>query len=381
MMLRPFENTQDEFVMQTLSQLSPRIHAALLIHSQAISHNLQLLSKQLSSAQIYPVLKADCYGLGAKALAPLFVKEKSQGIFVAYLDEGIELRSIIPSDIPIFVLNGLFSGIEREFLEYNLIPVITDLHTLHLWKSLAKDLEKTLPAVLHLDTGMNRTGIKDYELLQLLNHPKWEEGISWKLIMSHYTSADSTERESTLQQLQKFSLLSSHFKEVKTSLANSAGIFQGTSFHGDVVRPGMALWGLNPTPYQENPMSAVVSLWARVYQVKQVGENQTIGYMKTYRTQRQSRIATLAIGYADGYPWSLSNQGTVTIAGHQAPIVGRISMDLITVDVSDIPENLVYPGMWARMEWDDMSSLANKAHRIDYEMLLNLGKRFSRVII
>ncbi len=364
-----------------LPPLPHTAHAALVIHKGALQQNYDLLASKASHHTIYPVLKADAYGLGAQEIAPLFLQKSTKGFFVAYMEEGIELRKVVPKHIPIYVLNGLFLTVVEEFFSHALTPVLTDIGTFSLWQNEAKKQSTSLSCVLHLDTAMNRTGMNDSEFLRLLNTPQWSKGLSFDFIMSHYTSADDNDPTPTVDQYQKFVHLTAGMNTIPTSLANSAGLFHPPLYHGHIARPGMALCGLNPTPYQDNPMQTVISVWGKIYQVNHVPKHQTVGYMRTHQTKRPSRIATLCLGYADGIPWALGPNSSVIINGYEAPFVGRISMDLITIDVTDIPESLAHPGAWAKFHWLDISSVAKKAHRIDYEMLLTLGRRFHRVYI
>jgi alanine racemase len=371
-----------------LLDLEERAHAALTINREAIVANYRTLSAIVKPAVCSAVLKADAYGLGANEIAPALYAAGCRDFFVAYLDEGIRLRRLFLEkrleDTIIYVLNGFFEGLEAEFVEHQLIPVLTSLSNIQAWRRLAHQGSGEagiLPAALHVDTAMTRSGIPADELAILAQDPRLLHGIQVKLILSQMAFSDSPDHLIHEEQRRRFQHARHGLPAAPASLAKSATIFLDSSYHYHLVRPGIALYGANQSFVTPNPLQPVLDVWARIYQVQNVKENQGIGYSQTYRFAQDGRVATLAVGYADGYPWSLANTGFVTIAGYRAPIVGRISMDLITVDVTSIPERLVHPGQWAQLIGGAMTidTLATYAKTTPYEILLRLGNRYRRV--
>ncbi|MBI1954434.1 MAG: alanine racemase, partial [Proteobacteria bacterium] len=349
-------------------------------NSQAIQYNYNYLKSLCPTAEVGAVMKADAYGMKADHVAPLLKEGGCQTFFVAYLEEGIKLRQSLGKNVTIFVLNGLFKEDIPFFYHYNLWPILTDLEKISYWDKYCKSIEKQLPCGLHVDTGISRTGLPENELKRLTDYYTQGQNLDIRLIMSHLACADDPHHSFNLQQLQRFLFVRDIFEKIPASFANSGGIFLKEAFHFDLVRPGLALYGIHPQKVKDNPLKLVLSLWAKIYQVQEVKPGQTVGYSKTYRISKKGRMATLALGYADGIPWSMASCGYVMLAGYQAPIIGRISMDLITVDVSHIPSHLCYPGAWVEIfgPSQPIEEWAKKAGTIPYELMLKLGPRLHR---
>jgi alanine racemase len=228
---------------------------------------------------------------------------------------------------------------------------------------------------------MHRTGLPAAQLEILRDQPQRLIGLSLKLIMSHLACAANPNNEFNSIQRQRFLNARQGLPLAPASLASSSGIFLGSAYHFNMARPGMALYGLNPTPHQPNPMQSLLSLWVKIYQVQDLNPGETVGYNQTYTAQKPQRIATIALGYADGVPWLMGNQGAISIGAYTAPLIGRISMDLITVDVTDIPEAFIVPGQWVELlgKVNEIEQWAAFAQTLPYEVLLSLGKRLLRV--
>ena len=382
--------------IETLLQSVPAsIPSALIIDRQAVVDNYAFLSKLGSPARCGASIKADAYGLGAQTLAPLLYEAGCRDFFVAYLQEGIALREVLPQDpnLSIFILNGLFPKTASEFVERGVVPVLSDLAHLEAWRQEAVVRMKKLPAVLHVDTGMCRTGFSSQEAYALLERSEFLQDFDIRLIMSHLACSDSSNHFYNRQQLQRFQAYLEkaliHLPKVPASFANSGGIFLGKPYHFQLLRPGMAIYGLNPTPGGVNPLKPVAHAWARIFQVQGQSKGHSIGYSQAFIADKTMRIATVALGYADGIPWDLANKHFFSIYGFEggktrtfrAPIVGRVSMDLVTLDVTDIPEDLVQPGKWVEAIGVGSSAddIAGKAQHIGYEVLLSLGSRIHRV--
>lgn len=365
-----------------LAQLPATAYSCLHIDTQALVNNFHFLENKIGDAKCAAVVKADAYGLGAENLSQNLAAAGCTVFFVAYLDEGIRLRQALAGDnATIFVLNGFFPGCEADFLAHDLTPVLTDLEQIDRWRRFAVACAQELPAALHVDTGMHRTGIPDVQLQILREQPQRLIGLCIKLVMSHLASATNMDDEFNSIQRQRFLNARQCLPLAPASLVSSGGIFLGAAYHFNMTRPGMALYGLNPTPSQPNPMQPILSLWAKIYQVQDIAPGDTVGYFQTYTAQKNQRVATIALGYADGVPWLMKNQGALSIGGYMAPLIGRISMDLVTVDVTDIPESLVFPGQWAELlsKTSEIGDWVSFAQTSSHEVLMNIKKRPLRV--
>jgi alanine racemase len=326
------------------------------------------------------VLKADGYGLGATEVATKLHAEGCRHFFTAHLMEAVEIRPMTPGAL-LAVLHGLGPGEEDVFLEHGLVPVLGTPEGIARWNAAAARAGRRLPAFLHVDTGMNRTGLSMAEARALAADLRRFGGIEILYVMTHLVAADTPAHPMNAAQAARFAELSALFPQARRSFANSSGLFLGPAFASDLARPGAALYGINPTPGQANPMLAVARLRARVMALRDVPEGEGVGYDHQWRAARPSRIATLPIGYADGYHRVLGNRAEVSFAGRLCPVVGRVSMDLITIDVTDCPD--VRIGDWCDVIGPDVppESLAALASTNAYEILTALGRRFHRVYL
>jgi alanine racemase len=323
------------------------------------------------------VLKADGYGLGAIAIARRLHAAGCRHFFTAHLMEAVELRPVVP-DAMLCVLHGLGPGEAETFIEHGLAPALGTLGEVQAWNAAARTAGQRLPALLHIDTGMNRTGLSPSELDRLTADPTMMEGLDLLYVMTHLVAADSPAAPINGLQARAFAGVASRFPGVRRSFANSSGIFLGEDFASDLARPGAALYGINPTTGRPNPMRPVAQLRARIMQLRDVAVGEGVGYDHQWVSPRPSRIATLPIGYADGYHRVLGNQADVALGGRLCPVVGRISMDLITVDVTDCPEAAI--GDWCEVIGPSVpvDTLAALAGTNAYEILTSLGRRFHR---
>ena len=325
------------------------------------------------------VLKADAYGCGAAIVGPRLAAEGCRHFFVAHIDEGIALRAVLP-EVPIYVLNGLLPGTEPDFVEHGLTPVLNHLGQLNAWRAAAQRYNRPLDAVVHIDTGMHRLGFGPEDAQVLINERGRLRGLRLALIMSHLVASEETSNPINGEQLSRFRTFVRAMPGAPTSLANSSGIFLGPDYHFDMLRPGAALYGINPLPGQSNPMLGVVTLQVRILQTRRIDAFQTVGYGGAWRSARPSRVATIALGYADGYFRNLVNRTHVHLAGHTVPVIGRISMDLVTVDVTDVPEELSQPGMTVEALGPHLTpdDLAEHGRTNAYEVMTALGRRYHR---
>jgi len=359
-----------------VSQMTERAAAVLTIDLGAVAANYRLLAKTAAPAETAASVKADGYGLGLEPVIRTLSDEGCRTFFVATIDEGVELRALLPAAV-ICVLDGLIAGDTRDIGVHRLVPVLNDLGQIEAWRNQCRD-SGPAPAVLHLDTGMARLGLPPQDLDILANDPALLDGVPLRLIMSHLACADLPDHPLNRQQQTAFAAALARLPAAPASLAASSGIFLGPEYHFDMVRPGACLYGVNPQPGRANPMAPVVRLQAKILQIRDVDTPQTVGYGATHRFAGPTRVATVAAGYADGYLRSLSGRGTARFRDITIPVVGRVSMDLITLDVTQAPE--AEPGDMVDLigPQHDVDALAAEAGTIGYEILTALGRRFRR---
>jgi alanine racemase len=348
--------------------------AELEIDLTAIAANWRFLSS-LHPGATGAAIKANAYGLGAARVAPALLAAGCRHFFVAHLAEALELT--LP-DAMLAVLHGVLPGEEAAMAGHGLVPVLGSLGDLQRWRKEAQRQGRKLPAILHVDTGMSRLGLSPAELAALQGNGELLEGIEYHYVISHLVSAEMPEAPVNAAQLQRFQAVARQFPNIKASLANSSGLFLGPEYRFDLARPGAALYGINPTPGRPNPMRPVVRLNATILTVRDIPAGETVGYNGIWTAQRLSRIATIAIGYADGLLRSTSNAATARFDGQPIPLVGRVSMDLATFDVTDHPAAI--PGATLELigPAHDADALALEAGTNGYEILTSLGRRYQR---
>lgn len=354
--------------------------AVLTIDLGAVRANYRFLRSRLAGASCGAAVKADAYGLGAIPVAKALAAEDCRHFFVAHLDEGIALRAHLPASVDIFVLHGPLPDTELEFVEHRLIPVLNSASQVAGWRQAARIVARRLPAVVQLDTGMSRLGLSPQEVENWLYDPDFLRGIDLRYLMSHLACAERQDHPMNAAQLETFQALRKKLPQCRTSFANSSGIFLGHAYHGDLVRPGAALYGIAPVHGASNPMQPVVTLQARVIQTRVIERGDCVGYGGTYRAAGRRRIATIATGYADGWLRSLSGRGFAQVGGVRVPLVGNVSMDTLALDVTDVSPERVHAGAFvdlisAAQPVDDVAALAGT---IGYEILTSLGARYHR---
>ena len=362
-----------------------RAGAILTIDLDAVADNYRRLCAELGGVACAAVVKADAYGLGMARVAPALARAGARIFFVAQLEEATALRAMFPAEVEveveIFVLNGLGAGPAAAFQAGRVHPVLNSLGEIDAWAAAARAAGRALPAAVHIDTGMNRLGLPEDELEALAADRSRLAGIDLRYVMSHLACADQPEHPLNAEQLRRFRAARARLPDAPASLANSSGIFLGADYHLDLARPGVALYGVNPTPGQPNPMRQVVRLQGKILQLREIDAPRTVGYGATHRAAGPTRIATVAVGYADGYLRSLSNRGSVWLGDRRVPVVGRVSMDLITLDVTGIPAEAAKPGALVDLIGPDLATdaVAEAAGTIGYEILTSLGRRYHRV--
>jgi len=362
------------------------------IDHAALRWNLRQIRKSVGArVKILAMVKANAYGHGAVEVARTLAKSGSDAFGVATVEEGLELRRARVSQ-PILVLAGVYIDQLDQFLRNKLTPVIHELATL-------RDLDKALQArktklnfQLEVDTGMGRTGIPIGEIdswLALLGQLK---ALKLDGVLSHFSDAESANEKYTLRQLKQFQqvlqrLIHANIFPTAMHMAKSAALITVPAAHFTMVRPGLILYGTYPAPQMKNQIALkpVLSWRSRILQLKTVPAGSCIGYGRTYKTKRISQIATLPVGYADGYRRLLSNRAAVLVRGQRALVAGRVSMDLTTIDVTDIRnvqqgDEVVLLGRQdnAEISADEMAGWANT---ISYEIFTSIGARVPRIHI
>ncbi len=347
--------------------------AVLEIDLGAVCANWRMLGARHGSGPVAGVVKADAYGLGAAQVAPALFAAGCRHFFVAHLSEALALRDLVPGAM-VAVLNGALPGTEEVFAARGIVPVLGSLDAIAHWGARG-------PAILQVDTGMRRLGLDPTEIATVRAEPARLAGMELLYVMTHLVSSEVPGDAENARQAAAFGAACTAVPGVPRSFANSSGLFLGDAFASDLARPGAALYGINPTPGQPNPMRPVVRLRTQVLQVREIATGDAVGYNATWQAARASRIATAYVGYADGWPRSLSSRGHAIFDGRAVPLVGRVSMDLTTYDVTDFPA--VGPGSWLDLIAPDMpvDAVAEAAGTNGYEILTRLGARYARVYL
>jgi len=358
--------------------------AILTIDLGALVANWLRLREMSQRAECAAVVKADAYGLGMEQAASALSRAGCKTFFVATIAEAGSLRALLP-DATIYVLGGLLTNTAPLFQLHNLRPVLNSEAEVKEWAEYCAASGQPLPAAIHIDSGMNRLGLSALEVDAIAPVASLWKMFELSLIMSHLACSDEVGHPKNERQRKIFDALRAKLPSAPASLANSAGILLGRQHHYDMVRPGIAIYGGRPQQTGDNPFQPAVTLFGRILQVRDVVSGETIGYGATRTLKRPTRIAVVAVGYADGIFRALSTRDdkeglSVFIGGHAAPILGRVSMDLITVDVTTIPDDIARRGEWVELIGPNVSAqaMAHHAGTIDYEILTNLGTRALR---
>ena len=363
----------------TASDPVNRAGAVLEVDLAGVIANWRLLAARVAPADCAAVVKADAYGLGAVQVSAAVAAAGCRLFFVATLDEAIALRNRLAS-CEIAVLNGPAPGSAEEFVFYQLVPVLNEPGQIADWAEIARR-HGGLPAILHVDTGMARLGLTAREFARLADELSQESATRWRGLISHLACADQPAHPLNDLQRSRFASMRRPFSGLPASLAASSGIFLGRGFHFDFVRPGAALYGINPQPGTPNPMRQVVRLKGRILQIREVERGESVGYGAAHVMDHPGRLATVAVGYADGWLRSLSHRGSGRLGGKRLPLLGRVSMDLAVFDCSAADPSLARPGGFIELLDDDygVDAAAADAGTIGYEVLTALGRRCHRV--
>lgn len=351
----------------------------LTIDLSALRHNYSAIARHIAPTRAAAVVKADAYGLGASRVAPAFYDAGCRDFFVAHLGEAIALKPYLQPDATLYVLNGLQPGTEEACAREGILPVLNSLEQVENWAALAARQGKKLPALLQLDTGMSRLGLSTKEFERLLASNTLLDNIDIRFVISHLASGDEPENAANARQLANMNALLARLPKLPVAFANSGGSFLDKTYHFDLARPGVALYGVGP----KSEIVPVLTLSARVIQVREIDKGAAVGYGGTYIAEGPMRVATIAVGYADGWFRSLSNKGAAFFGDTRLPIIGRVSMDSITLDVSALPEGILKLGSLVELigPHQRLEDVARDCDTIPYEILTALGNRYARVYV
>ena len=355
--------------------------AVLRIDLAALAANYRALKQSYTGKSLAAVVKADAYGVGTEKVVSTLIKEDCNDFFVATLDEGMKLRNQFLEthpDIKIHVLNGLPVHSERLFKEWRLIPVLNTLEHIHVWADMCNRYGEKFPAHIHLDTGLNRLGLSEGDVETLAQNPTILNSFELSHFMTHLACSDHADHPMNFQQRDKFETYLAKLPKAQTSLAASDGMMISPDLHYDLGRAGVALYGISP---HDSNLKNVVSFHAQLLQVRDVNAGDTVGYSKRFHADHPTKVGVVACGYADGVMRAAGNNAIFYINEHACPVIGNISMDLTTIDVSNVPQSLLYPGRSVTIydSLESLSDFAEKSGTIAYEILTNLSKRAHRI--
>jgi alanine racemase len=354
--------------------------AQLTVRLTSLAGNYRESLRRSAPAAVAPVVKANAYGMGLAPVAHALVSAGADTLFVARLEEGIAVRELLPR-ARIFIMDGIARDAAPALLSHNLTPVLNSLPEISDWSAVARRERRDLDAALHVDTGMNRSGLSHENLSQLVADTRHSlAGINLVLVMSHLARADEPDREMNWIQLARFRAALALLPSAPASLSASAGIELGRDYLFDLVRPGLAIYGGNPIASRINPYRTVAVLTGRVLQIRAVKAGETVGYGATFVAPKDSVLATVGAGYADGLMRSIAQRGRAAIGGYYVPYAGRISMDLCVVDVTNVPESAALRGAEVEFIGDTVTleEVAEAAGTITHEILASIGPRVHR---
>ncbi|MBN8544290.1 MAG: alanine racemase [Alphaproteobacteria bacterium] len=353
----------------------------LTVNLSAIVANWKLLAARFTGQETAAVVKADAYGLGMVPVSEALAKAGCHTFFVATLEEAITLRAALP-DVRILVFHGVQHGEEFAFATHRLIPVLNSREQLARWKPVAKDHVHAVSA-LHIDTGMGRLGLQPEEFKTLDAQSLTDCRVS--LIMSHLACAPDPNHPLNLKQLEILEHITASATGIPVSFANSGGVFLPESFHFHLARVGCSLYGIAPQDEGTNPMQQVAHWQAPIIQMRTISHEQSVGYGATKIVPKDTRIITVASGYADGYHRILSNHSCAYLGAHRLPLLGRVTMDMLCFDGTEVPESLLTEGAMVTLLGNHpeltVDAIANRAQTIGYEILTSIGPRVKRVYV
>ncbi len=321
------------------------------------------------------VLKANAYGLGAVAVGQALYTAGCRQFFLAALGEALEIRAALPKDAILYLFHGCFEEEVPSLLANNIIPVLNNPEQLSYWQKAAQHQGDKLKAIIHFDTGMNRLGFSA-SAVSLIQEA--QKDIEIVYVMSHLACADDVNNPMSARQRARFLEVAKNFPGIPRSLAASEGIGLGPDYYFDLLRVGISFYGIIPyAPHTQ----FTIRPQAKIIQTRTLTAGETIGYGQRYTASGPKRIGTIAMGFADGLACSATNKGRVYIGSYEAPIIGRVSMDLTVIDLTHIPENIANPTIWVDLFRDNMSHLrlAGESTMVLYEITCRIGRRFQKI--
>lgn len=355
----------------------------LIVDLSALTANYASIARWVAPARAGAVIKADAYGLGVGPVTRALGVAGCRDFFVVQLGEAARARPHLPDGARLFVLNGVPDGFEAECLALSVLPVLSTTEQVARWARAGEMRGRPLDAALQIDSGMSRLGLSSAEAAAVARDNHRRRWLRPVLILSHLACADEHDHPANEAQRSAFAATAALFPGVDRSLANSGGVFLSRSFHGALARPGIALYGGRASDAPEAAPRPVVTLRARILQIRDVMPGAAVGYGHTHVATSQARWATIGVGYADGWPRNLGNRGAAWHQGTRLPIIGRVSMDSMTVDLADLPADALREGDWVELIGRDQTvdAVGAQAGTIAYEILTGLGRRLCRIYI
>ena len=367
-----------------LGNVDPQVLSVAVVNLDNVAYNYHKIEDELAKGSIVSaVVKGNSYGFGAIPISKRLYKEGCRNFFVATINEGIEIRNtLLDKDARIFVLSGVFENTEDLLLKYNLIPVLNNWNQADLWVKKAKDLNKKLDAVVHVDTGMSRNGFlaedENHSCGDILNN------LNLLFIMSHLACADDVSSKMNRKQLDRFKLALKRFGNPKACLSATNGIFLGKDYQFDIVRPGKSIYGFSIREDMIGIVKPVMDIFSRIVQVNHLKKGDTVGYGSTFVVPHDMTSITLGMGYSDGFMRKFSGFGCGFLGGKKLPMIGRISMDYITLDASEVDERYLKLGNWVALTHSPdytVEKWALELGTIPHEITCRLGSRVERIYV
>ncbi|MBN9542847.1 MAG: alanine racemase [Alphaproteobacteria bacterium] len=360
--------------------LSNKSLPKLVVDLNAIKHNYDVCKETIDGKEVAAVIKANAYGLGQARISKMLEEEAGcSNFFVAFIIEGMEARQTLSDSSNIFVFHGIMEGEEEIAYQNNLIPVLNDFYQLDIWQNYAKKIGQKLRCAIHFDSGMNRLGF-DINSAKKLRDNIDSHLLDVTLVLSHLSYAENKNSELNLQQIEKFKQAAKYFKGAKLSLANSPSMSLGNEYYFDMIRVGRALYGPNKYAALPESLKPAVSIYAPIIQIRKIEEDSPVGYAASHIAKKGSKIATLAIGYADGYMRLFGNISKVYYEGYHLPVIGKISMDLVTIDVTNVPDEFLALGNFVELIGKniDFHDILVQSGTSSSELFARLGGRMIR---
>lgn len=372
-------------MQSVLETVEPYVLSAAVIDLNKTARNYRKVQSEVSENTVVAgVVKANAYGFGAVQVSKRLYKEGCRHFFVATVEEGLEIRKVLNNDAKIFLLAGIMKGSEQICLENFLTPILNSMNEVDLWINFSKKIGKRLTAAIQVDTGMVRNGLSKSDIEKY--HEKITNNIDVAFVMSHLACADLAGHYKNTEQLNKFKEMLAFFGAgVKASFSATNGIFLGKNYQFDIVRPGKALYGFSVREDKIGSFEPVMDIYTRIIQLNTLCKGETIGYGATFVAERDMKTATLGIGYADGFMRKFGGFGHAFIRGKRVPIVGRISMDYVVVDVTDLKEaSELQIGEWAALTQSPDYTLerwALQMNTLPHEVACRLGRRVKKIYV